>query len=249
MEATGFQYIGELCRYLLGVPPRSDWETTHQVRFCVGNGLRPDIWEAFQERFGIPHITEFYGATESERVDAEPRQPSPEAIGKPDARHEGSALVRYDTLQEDEHVRDGRRLAAVAARDDEPGELLGTHQRRAVPRRAASRATRTRGRHREEDPARRLRVGRRLVPHRRPAAPRRADGFYYFVDRLGDTFRWKGENVSTQEVAQAVDAFPGRRALGGLRRRSARSCDGRAGMAGLVLEPGRLRRAGPSSST
>jgi fatty-acyl-CoA synthase len=51
MEATGFQYIGELCRYLLGVPP-GEWETKHRIRFCVGNGLRPDIWQAFQERFG-----------------------------------------------------------------------------------------------------------------------------------------------------------------------------------------------------
>src|SRR4029453_9423029 len=62
-EVTSFQYIGELCRYLLNAPEHAD-ETRHRVRVCIGNGLRPEIWEQFQERFGIPKIIEFYGATE-----------------------------------------------------------------------------------------------------------------------------------------------------------------------------------------
>lgn len=62
-DATAFQYIGELCRYLLNQPARSD-DREHGIRFAIGNGLRPDIWEDFQDRFAIPLIAEFYGATE-----------------------------------------------------------------------------------------------------------------------------------------------------------------------------------------
>ena len=62
-ECTIFQYIGELCRYLVNTPP-TDAETRHQLRLACGNGLRPDVWHEFKRRFGIPHILEFYAATE-----------------------------------------------------------------------------------------------------------------------------------------------------------------------------------------
>lgn len=57
------QYIGEICRYLLSQPVRPS-ERGHRVRLAVGNGLRPSVWEAFTQRFGIKQIGEFYGATE-----------------------------------------------------------------------------------------------------------------------------------------------------------------------------------------
>src|SRR5262249_35820048 len=62
-NCTLFQYIGELCRYLVNLPPQPQ-ETNHLIRLCCGNGLRPDIWEIFQRRFGIPRILEFYAARE-----------------------------------------------------------------------------------------------------------------------------------------------------------------------------------------
>src|SRR5690606_5828374 len=64
---TLFQYIGELCRYLVNAPfdPR---ERQHRIRLCCGNGLRPDIWEAFRERFGVRELREFYAATEGNAV-------------------------------------------------------------------------------------------------------------------------------------------------------------------------------------
>ena len=62
-RATMFEYIGELCRYLLNAPP-SPLERGHKLRAITGNGLRPEIWREFQERFAIPRIVEFYGATE-----------------------------------------------------------------------------------------------------------------------------------------------------------------------------------------
>lgn len=66
-EATVFQYVGETCRYLLSAPP-SPYDTNHKVRLAVGNGMRPDIWDAFKKRFNIPVIAEFYGATEGAGV-------------------------------------------------------------------------------------------------------------------------------------------------------------------------------------
>src|SRR5690606_17680973 len=66
-ECTLFQYIGELCRYLVNAPPHVK-EAQHRLRLCCGNGLRPDIWSAFRTRFGIPHIREFYAATEGNAI-------------------------------------------------------------------------------------------------------------------------------------------------------------------------------------
>ncbi|HEY0436538.1 MAG TPA: AMP-binding protein, partial [Phenylobacterium sp.] len=60
---TMFVYIGELCRYLVNQPPSED-ETRHKIRLAFGNGLRPDIWPVMKQRFKIPEILEFYGATE-----------------------------------------------------------------------------------------------------------------------------------------------------------------------------------------
>ena len=62
-DCTIFQYIGELCRYLVNSPPNGR-EAGHRIRLCCGNGLRPDVWEAFKQRFRIPQILEFYAATE-----------------------------------------------------------------------------------------------------------------------------------------------------------------------------------------
>lgn len=56
-------YIGEICRYLISQPP-SDFDTTHKIRLMFGNGLRPEIWQPFLDRFGIPSMGELYGATE-----------------------------------------------------------------------------------------------------------------------------------------------------------------------------------------
>ena len=102
MQATAFQYVGELPRYLLDQPER-EAERRHRVRFCVGNGLRPEAWERFRDRFRIPHIVEFYGATESNvsMVNLDDRVGS---VGKP-APGMKAALVRYD-VDRDAHVRD-----------------------------------------------------------------------------------------------------------------------------------------------
>jgi fatty-acyl-CoA synthase len=228
-RATAFQYIGEFCRYLLNQPsdPR---DGEHVLRFCIGNGLRPDIWEPFRDRFRIPRIVEFYGATEGNvamlnldnKVGSVGRIPSRLLM---DAR-----LVRYD-VEGDEHLRDasGRLVECKAG---EVGELIG-----ALPRKAGDNRGRFEGYTSKEATERKIlrnafqegdsffRTGDLLKQD--------AHGYYYFVDRIGDTFRWKGENVSTQEVAEAVSAYPGVE-LANVYGVEVPGSDGRAGMAALV---------------
>ncbi len=229
-RATSFQYIGEFCRYLLNQPadPR---DGEHQLAFCIGNGLRPDIWEPFRDRFRIPRIVEFYGATEGNvamlnldnKVGSVGRIPSKLLM---DAR-----LVRYD-VERDEHLRDAAgRLVQCAA--GEVGELVG-----ALPRREGDNRGRFEGYTSKEATERKIlrnafeegdsyfRTGDLLKQD--------AQGYYYFIDRIGDTFRWKGENVSTQEVAEAVSAYPGVE-VANVYGVEVPGGDGRAGMAALVL--------------
>ena len=228
--ATAFQYVGELCRYLVNQPPHP-MDRRHTLRFALGNGLRPDVWKTFQERFGVPHIVEFYGATESNvaMVNLQGRVGS---VGRPPPGMK-IALVRFDIVRS-EVVRgpDGRCQPCDVG---EPGELLG---RISEGRTAAGRYE---GYTSREDTERKVlrdvfevgdawfRTGDLLF--------RDADGFYYFADRIGDTFRWKGENVSSLEVAEAVMAEPGVElcAVYGVELPRA---EGRAGMAAVVLGPG-----------
>ena len=135
-EATAFQYIGELCRYLLNPPPRPD-EREHRVRVCIGNGLRPEVWEPFQSRFGIPRIIEFYGATEG-NVALMNFDGKVGAVGRLPGfvrRLAGIQLVRYDVAR-DTHVR-GPDGFCVPCGPDEVGEAVG----RISDRACASRAT------------------------------------------------------------------------------------------------------------
>ncbi|MBW2243517.1 MAG: long-chain-acyl-CoA synthetase [Deltaproteobacteria bacterium] len=177
MEATAFQYIGEMCRYLLAAPP-GPWEKRHRVRFCVGNGLRPDIWESFQQRFDIPHISEFYGATESNvaMINLEDHMGS---VGRP-MPGTRVALIRYNVARE-EHVRDADGHCVPCA-NDESGELIGEiREGRTAAGRfegyTSKKATEKKVLHDVFRPGDRwFRTGDLL---RRDAL-----GFYYFVDRM-----------------------------------------------------------------
>ena len=195
----------------------------------MGNGLRPDVWKTFQERFGVPQIVEFYGATESNAamVNLQGRAGS---VGKPFPGMK-IALVRYDT-ERDEVVRgaDGR---CQRCDTGEPGELLGHI---AEGRSAAGRFEGYTSREATEKKILRNVFEEGDAWFRTGDLLRFDDeGFYYFVDRIGDTFRWKGENVSTQEVAEAMTSQPGVHlcAVYGVEVPGA---DGRAGMAAVTLE-------------
>jgi fatty-acyl-CoA synthase len=239
-HCTMFQYIGELCRYLLSAPFHQA-EQEHRLRICCGNGLRPDVWTGFQTRFQIPQILEFYAATEGNvslfNVDGKPG-----AIGRipPFLAHRfPAALVRFD-VETDMPVRgtDGR---CIRCGVNEVGEAVGP-----LFRDAANVGSRFEGY--TDARATEAKILRDVFAPGdawfRTGDLMRQDekGFFYFVDRIGDTFRWKGENVATAEVADAVGRFPGiREAI--VYGVTIPGVDGRAGMASLVVD-GQIDLAG-----
>jgi fatty-acyl-CoA synthase len=227
---TMFVYIGELCRYLANQPP-SPAETEHKLRLAFGNGLRPDIWATLEDRFKVPRLLEFYGSTEG-NVSMFNFDGKRGAIGRAPRWVRGLfniRLARFDVESETPfRGPDGRcREAAVG----EPGECLGEIKRDArtsyvgYADKAASEKKVLHDAFRPGDAW--FRTGDLLKQDEA--------GYFYFVDRIGDTFRWKGENVSTSEVAGAVDAAPGVKEVNvyGVR---VGDLDGRAGMAGLVVD-------------
>ncbi|GIW45052.1 MAG: long-chain-acyl-CoA synthetase [Candidatus Binatia bacterium] len=228
--ATAFVYVGELCRYLLRQPPRPD-DRNHRLRLAVGAGLRPDIWEAFQKRFGIARIVEMYGATEGNIALINLRG-RVGAVGRAHPfQHHRYKLARYD-VERGELLR-GADGFLVECKVGEPGELLGRISSRGpmpydgYTDREASERKVVRNAFRHGDAY--FRSGDLLR--------RDEDFYYYFVDRIGDTFRWKGENVATQEVASILNRAPGvsETNVYGV---AVPGHEGRAGMAAVVLQPG-----------
>jgi fatty-acyl-CoA synthase len=233
-ECTLFQYIGELCRYLVNTPSQPR-ETAHQLRLCCGNGLQPDIWEAFQNRFNIPRILEFYASTEG-NVSLYNCEGRAGAIGRvpPFLAHNFPvALIRSDETGEPQRDTNGFCIRCEA---NEAGEAIG----KIVGGDGAPHISKFEGY--TDAVASDTKVLRSVfatgdawyrtgdVMRKDPA------GFFYFVDRVGDTFRWKGENVSTAQVAQAICGCPGVRqaVVYGV---AVPGTDGKAGMAMMVVDP------------
>ena len=232
---TLFQYIGELCRYLVNAPPHPQ-ETQHRLRLCCGNGLRADAWEQFVERFKIPQIIEFYAATENNfslfNCDGKPG-----AIGKiPSflAHRFNIALVRMDA-DGTEPLRDASGLC-LRCRPNEPGEALGQIH-------AGSGAQGSRFEGYTDKAASEKKLLRDVFAKGdlwlRSGDLMRKDekGFFFFVDRLGDTFRGKGENVATSEVSNVLLGFAGILdvAVYGV---AVPGTEGKAGMATIVAGAG-----------
>ncbi len=230
---TLFQYIGELCRYLVNSPHQAA-ETEHHLRMACGNGLRPEVWEPFKARFRIPRILEYYASTEG-NFSLYNCEGQPGAIGRiPSflAHRLPVALLRFD-VDSGEPLRNEQGFCERCA-VDEVGEAAGL-----IPDDANSRAGRFEG---YADPeATRRKVLRHVFKqgdawYRTGDLMRRdAGGFYYFVDRVGETYRWKGENVSTAEVLSALAVAPGVKE-GVVYGVSVPGTDGRAGMAALVVD-------------
>jgi fatty-acyl-CoA synthase len=230
-DCTLFQYIGELCRYLLHADS-DPHEVEHRIRLCCGNGLRPDIWDDFRNRFRIPQILEFYAATEGAvslfNIDGKPG-----SIGRipPFLAHRFPvALVKFDA-QKEAPVRDERGFC-VRVSPSEIGEAIGKVS--SDPSNPGARFEGYTSREASEQKILRDVFEPGDAWFRTGDLMRRdAKGHFYFVDRLGDTFRWKGENVSTAEVAATICAFPGVKAatVYGV---TVPGAEGRAGMAALV---------------
>ena len=224
-RATAFCYIGELCRYLLN-RPASGKDRIHNVRLMVGNGLRPELWGAFQQRFGIDNVSEFYGASESNVafVNAFSMQrtagfsPLSFAIVNFDAEHEQPLRDSKGFLQKVAKGGTGLLIAEISERapfdgytDQKSSEAKVLHD-----------------------------VFKKGDAWFNTGDLVRDQGWRHiqFVDRVGDTYRWKGENVATTEVETALNGYKGieQAVVYGV---SVPGADGRAGMAALTL-PGKL---------
>ncbi len=223
-DATVFCYIGELCRYLLNQPPK-ETDRQHRVRLIVGNGLRPEIWDDFQQRFGIERISEFYGASESNLAFAN---------GFDIARTAGFCPLPFAVVEFDAETEQARRGADGFMRKVKKGgvgllinEVTDKSPFDGYTDEKASQAKLLRDVFKKGD----------LWFNSGDLVRDQGMRHIQFVDRVGDTFRWKGENVATTEVEAALNRFPGveQACVYGVQVPGA---DGRAGMAALTLAAG-----------
>jgi citronellyl-CoA synthetase len=193
-HATKFGYIGEMCQYLLNQPEKPD-DTANPVEAIVGNGLRPEIWKAFKKRFDIPFVLEFYGATEARNMFVNAYNfdctvgysPLPNEIVKYDPETETPVRGKGGFLERVEVGEEGLCLFEISELSPFDGYTNKEETEKKVLRDVfkAGDAWFNTG-----DLLRDIGFGQRQ-----------------FVDRLGDTFRWRGENVSTTEVEAIASEF------------------------------------------
>jgi fatty-acyl-CoA synthase len=229
-KCTVFAYIGELCRYLTNLPIQPD-ESRHRLRLAFGNGLRPDVWEQMEQRFKIPRILEFYGSTEG-NVSLMNLDGTTGAVGRipPYLRFAFNArLVQFDMAAQ-APARDAQgRL--IPCKPGDIGEMIGRiggDARSDYVGYADKTAT-------DRKVVRDAFVDGDAWFLTGDLMRRDAKGYVYFIDRVGDTFRWKSENVSTTEVEERLSDVPSVReanVYGVL----VPGTDGRAGMAALVVD-------------
>ncbi|KAJ0335111.1 hypothetical protein COL922a_009726 [Colletotrichum nupharicola] len=229
-NATWFVYVGETLRYLLAGPP-SPRDKEHNVHAVFGNGCRPDVWRRFQERFGVDTVCEFYNSTEGALVLRNLSRGDffANAVG-----HHGLLLrLKYRNMyvpvaidsETGEVQRDPKTGLAIRMPYETGGEILVEHP----------------GYFNNPDATDKKYVRDVLkkgdIFYRTGDSLRRdADGRWFFLDRLGDTYRWKGENVSTAEVSEVLGEYPGvnEAVVYGV---SLPGHDGKAGAAALDIAP------------
>ena len=226
--ATSIIYIGELCRYLVDTP-ETKFDRAHTVRTGFGNGLRGDVWEKFVDRFGVKHLVEFYGSTEG-NISLINFDGKIGAIGRlPDyfKNRLQYKIVKFD-IDTELPIRDADGFC-IEAEPNEAGEAIGlinANQRYD----GYSDAKQT-----ESKVLRDVFEPGDLWFRSGDLLKKDEQGYIYFVDRIGDTFRWKGENVSTHEVAEVLTEFEGLQ-LPNVYGVEIPNTDGRAGMAAIHLE-------------
>ena len=228
---TMFVYIGELCRYLVN-QPECEAESRNKIRMAFGNGLTADIWPVLKRRFRIANILEFYGSTEGNvsMFNFDGREGAVGRVPKWLRKRFNVRLVQFD-YDTGEPVRGANGLC-IEAGVGQVGECVG--QIGGVDARAEFSGY-------VDKAASEKKVLRNVFAMgdswfaTGDLMRQDADGYFYFVDRIGDTFRWKGENVSTTEVAERLQAAPGIKeaSVYGV---TVEGAEGRAGMAGLVVD-------------
>ena len=207
-RATRILYVGELCRYLLAAPS-SPYDRSHSCIVATGNGLRGDIWDRFRDRFGVPELCEFYRSTEGiamfDNFLGGAWGAGAVGFAGPLRRlvENKTFIVRYDPVTEMPY-RDPKTGFCVKTKIDEVGEAIGrVHSRQFLTEYLnnpdATEGTLLKDVFQKGD----------LFQRTGDLLARDADGWVRFQDRIGDTFRWKGENVSAGEVRDHICQFPG----------------------------------------
>ncbi|KAL5336203.1 hypothetical protein BJX70DRAFT_400851 [Aspergillus crustosus] len=232
--ATRILYIGELCRYLMATAP-SPYDQYHSCIVAAGNGLRGDIWERFRERFNVPEIREFYRSTEGiakyDNFGFGSWGAGKVGFSGPIKRlfEDDTIIVKYDTDTELPY-RDPKSGFCVRANIGEEGEAIGRVRNRGLlteylKNEGATEKKLLRDVFEKGDIFQR--TGDLLVQD--------FDGWVKFQDRVGDTFRWKGENVSAGEIRDHISAIAGVHdaVVYGVKLTA---YDGQAGAAGITLE-------------
>uniref|UniRef100_A0A4W3K3Q5 long-chain-fatty-acid--CoA ligase n=1 Tax=Callorhinchus milii TaxID=7868 RepID=A0A4W3K3Q5_CALMI len=197
-NVTVIQYIGEVIRYLCNVP-KKDNDRDHKVRTAIGNGLRADVWREFLDRFGDIRVCEFYGATEGNTGFMN-------YVGKIGSSGRTNFimkkimpfnLVKYD-IEKEEPVRDANGHCIEVA-TGETGLLISkiTHINPFTGYAGSKNLT-------EKKQLRDVFRKGDIYFNSGDLLSLDSDNFIYFQDRVGDTFRWKGENVATTEVADIL---------------------------------------------
>jgi fatty-acyl-CoA synthase len=229
-NCTMFVYIGELCRYLAN-QPEHELERAHKIRMIFGNGLRPDVWNDMLDRFKVGEVLEFYGATEG-NVSLFNFDGRRGAIGRIPGylkKKFNIRIVKFD-VESETPVRSANGCCIEVA----PGEVgecighIGSDARSNYTGYADKAATEKKVLHdvfAKGDNW--FRTGDLMKVD--------SDGYIYFVDRIGDTFRWKGENVATSEVSERIAGFEGVQEVN-VYGVPVGDLDGKAGMASLVVE-------------
>lgn len=216
-NATMVQYVGETCRYLLAAPPELDpvtgenMDKKHSIRLAFGNGLRPDIWDKFRERFGIESIAEFYGATEGSLATWNHTRNhfASGAIGRFGILYAQLTKLRMAIVERDPATdapwRDPKTGFCRQVKRGDVGELLfvlpadvdrefqGYYNNREATESKIIHDVLKKG-------DRYFRSGDLISWD--------LENRMFFHDRIGDTFRWKSENVATTEVSEALNTYP-----------------------------------------
>jgi len=235
-RATWITYVGETARYLLAAPP-SPLDKQHNVRAMYGNGLRPDVWTKFRDRFNVPEVVEFFNSSEGvfglaiySRGDYFATSVGHHGLIIRHLYRNVLVPVKVDDVS-GAILRDLKTGFAIRESYSKGGEMIvqipnkkvfaGYHGNSLATEKKFERDVFKKG---------------DLWYRSGDALRRTDDGRWFFLDRLGDTFRWKGENVSTAEVAEVMGRYPGvvEANVYGV---ALPSHDGRAGCAALYIDP------------
>ncbi|KYQ58100.1 Long-chain fatty acid transport protein 1 [Trachymyrmex zeteki] len=199
-ECTVAQYIGEICRFLLTVPS-NEYDSMHKVRLMFGNGLKPQIWESFVKRFGVKQIGEFYGATEgnSNLVNIDNKIGAVGFIPRYASVLYPVALLKIN--EETGELLRGSNGFCIPCKPGEPGVFVGKINSKKVINEFSGYADKKASEQKIVHDV--FKKGDRVF-NSGDILVMDELGYFYFKDRTGDTYRWRGENVATSEVEAVI---------------------------------------------